>query len=319
MNKTLTMIFALAVAMGTALAQAEEVKGDAKAAEGKIAMCIGCHGIIDYKTAFPEVYRVPMNYPFREPAPIDGKGAADRAILQIEKQIGADAVAAILIEPVQGEGGFIVPEEGFLGRLSEWATENGVVFIADEVQAGFCRTGAWFSVDHENVAPDLITTAKGIAGGMPLSAVTGRAELMDAVGPGGLGGTYGGNPVACAAALGSIQTMEEWDLNGRAQAIERQVREALEPLVRQVDIVGEVRGRGAMMALEFVSDASSKAPHPSAAKEIAAYCLERGVLILTCGTYGNVIRLLPPLTIGEELLGQSLQILADGIREVAGR
>ena len=276
-----------------------------------------------YKSGFgpfaPEVYRVPMSYPFREPAPIDGKAAAERAILQIEKQIGAEAVAAVLIEPIQGEGGFIVPEDGFLGRLSQWATENGVVFIADEIQAGFCRTGAWFSVDHENVIPDLVTTAKGIAGGMPLSAVTGRAELMDAVGGGGLGGTYGGNPVACAAALGAIETMQEWDVNARAAAIEKQIRAALEPLVQQIGIVGEVRGRGAMMAVEFVADKSSKAPHPSAAKEVAAWCLERGVLILTCGTYGNVIRLLPPLTITEQLLEESLKILAEGIRAAAGR
>lgn len=273
-----------------------------------------------YKSGFgpfaPEVYRVPMNYPYREPAPIGGKEAADRAILQIEKQIGADTVAAILIEPIQGEGGFIVPEDGFLSRLSEWATENGVVFIADEVQAGFCRTGQWFSVDHEGVVPDIITTAKGIAGGMPLSAVTGRAELLDAVKPGGLGGTYGGNPVSCAAALGSIATMKEWDLNGRAQAIERQIRGALEPLVQELDIAGEVRGRGAMMAIELVTDPESKNPNPTAAKEIAAYCMERGVLILTAGTYGNVIRLLPPLTIGEDLLGQALDVLVEGIRSV---
>ena len=273
-----------------------------------------------YKSGFgpfaPEVYRVPMNYPYREPAPIGGKEAAERAISQIEKQIGADTVAAILIEPIQGEGGFIVPEDGFLPRLSEWARENGVVFIADEVQAGFCRTGEWFSVNHEGVVPDLITLAKGIAGGMPLSAVTGRADLLDAVGPGGLGGTYGGNPVACAAALASIETMEEWDLNGRAKAIESQVRKVLEPLAEELDVVGEVRGRGAMLAIELVSDSASKAPHPTAAKEVAAYCLERGVVILTCGTYGNVIRLLPPLTIGEDLLGKALDVLVEGLRSV---
>ncbi|WP_129661488.1 4-aminobutyrate--2-oxoglutarate transaminase [Rothia halotolerans] len=273
-----------------------------------------------YKSGFgpfaPEVYRVPMNYPYREAAPIGGKEAAERAILQIEKQIGADTVAAILIEPIQGEGGFIVPEDGFLPRLAEWAKENGVVFIADEVQAGFCRTGEWFSVNHEGVVPDLMTLAKGIAGGMPLSAVTGRADLLDAVGPGGLGGTYGGNPVACAAALASIETMEDWDLNARAKAIEAQVRGVLDPLAEELDVVGEVRGRGAMLAIELVADSASKAPHPSAAKEIAAYCLERGVVILTCGTYGNVIRLLPPLTIGEDLLGQALDVLVEAIRTV---
>ncbi|RUQ19869.1 MULTISPECIES: 4-aminobutyrate--2-oxoglutarate transaminase [Kocuria] len=273
-----------------------------------------------YKRGFgpfaSEVYRVPMSYPYREPAEIDGKEAAERAILQIEKQIGGQDVAAILIEPIQGEGGFIVPEEGFLPRLAEWARENGIVFIADEVQAGFCRTGKWFAVDHEGVEPDLVTLAKGIAGGMPLSAVTGRADLLDAVGPGGLGGTYGGNPVACAAALASIETMEEWNLNERAASIEKSVRSALEPLVDELDIVGEVRGRGAMMAVELVSDSVSKKPHPSAAKDIAAYCLERGVVILTCGTYGNIIRLLPPLTIGDDLLDEALAVLVEGIRSV---
>ena len=163
----------------------------------------------------------------------------------------------------------------------------------------------------EGVVPDLVTTAKGIAGGMPLSAVTGRAELFDAVKPGGLGGTYGGNPVSCAAALGAIQTMRDWDLGARAQAIEAQVRSVLEPLVEELDIVGEFRGRGAMLALELVSDSASKTPHPTAAKEIASYCMDRGVIVLTAGTYGNVIRLLPPLVIGEELLGRALEILAD--------
>lgn len=273
-----------------------------------------------YKRGFgpfaSEVYRVPMSYPYREPAEIDGKEAAERAILQIEKQIGGQDVAAILIEPIQGEGGFIVPAEGFLPRLAEWARENGVVFIADEVQAGFCRTGKWFAVDHEGVEPDLVTLAKGIAGGMPLSAVTGRADLLDAVGPGGLGGTYGGNPVACAAALASIETMEEWNLNERATAIEKAIRGAIEPLVSESDIVGEVRGRGAMMAIEFVADSNSKKPHPSAAKDVAAYCLERGVAILTCGTYGNIVRLLPSLTISDELLDEALKILVEGIRSV---
>ncbi|WP_129661779.1 4-aminobutyrate--2-oxoglutarate transaminase [Rothia uropygialis] len=273
-----------------------------------------------YKRGFgpfaSEVYRVPMSYPYREPAEIDGKEAAERAISQIEKQIGGQDVAAILIEPIQGEGGFIVPAEGFLPRLSEWARENGVVFIADEVQAGFCRTGKWFAVDHEGVQPDLITLAKGIAGGMPLSAVTGRADLLDSVGPGGLGGTYGGNPVACAAALASIETMEEWNLNDRAVAIEKAIRSALEPLVDELDIVGEVRGRGAMMAIEFVADSGSKKPHPSAAKDVAAYCLERGVAILTCGTYGNIVRLLPSLSISDELLDEALGILVEGIRSV---
>lgn len=270
-----------------------------------------------YKHGFgpfaPEVYRVPMSYPYREENPeITGAEAAQRAITMIEKQIGADQVAAIIIEPIQGEGGFIVPAEGFLPALSDWATKNGVIFVADEVQAGFCRTGEWFAVDHEGVVPDLVTMAKGIAGGMPLSAVTGRAELLDSVHGGGLGGTYGGNPVACAAALAALDVMEEQDLNGRARRIEDTVREAVEPLVGE-GVVGELRGRGAMLAIEFV-EPGTKTPNAEAAKAIAAACLKEGVIILTCGTYGNVIRLLPPLVIGEALLKDALDVLVEAIK-----
>src|SRR3954466_3595400 len=167
-----------------------------------------------------EVYRLPMSYPFRETAGIKGEDAAARAIDQLEKQVGAENLACIVIEPILGEGGFVVPADGFLPALSAWCRDNGVLFVADEIQSGFCRTGDWFACDHEGVVPDLITTAKGIAGGLPLAAVTGRADVMDAVHPGGLGGTYGGNPVACAAALGAIQTMRELDLPAAAKAIE---------------------------------------------------------------------------------------------------
>ncbi|MEC5198999.1 4-aminobutyrate aminotransferase/(S)-3-amino-2-methylpropionate transaminase [Arthrobacter sp. PL16] len=278
-----------------------------------------------YKTNFgpfaPEIYRVPMSYPFREESPaITGPEAAQRAITMIEKQIGATSVAAIIIEPVQGEGGFIVPADGFLPALAEWATANGVVFIADEVQSGFCRTGEWFAVNHEGVVPDIITMAKGIAGGMPLSAITGRADLLDAVHAGGLGGTYGGNPVACAAALGAISTMKELDLIGRARSIEAQVTErfaALQSELGESSIVGELRGRGAMLAIEFVEQ-GGKTPNAEATKAIAAQCLREGVIILTCGTYGNVIRLLPPLVITDDLLADGLDVLERAIRTVNG-
>ncbi|RJT83092.1 4-aminobutyrate--2-oxoglutarate transaminase [Arthrobacter cheniae] len=278
-----------------------------------------------YKTNFgpfaPEIYRVPMSYPFREENPaITGPEAAQRAITMIEKQIGATSVAAIIIEPVQGEGGFIVPADGFLPALAEWATANGVVFIADEVQSGFCRTGEWFAVNHEGVVPDIITMAKGIAGGMPLSAITGRADLLDAVHAGGLGGTYGGNPVACAAALGAISTMKELDLIGRARSIEAQVTErfaALQSELGESSIVGELRGRGAMLAIEFVEQ-GGKTPNADATKAIAAQCLREGVIILTCGTYGNVIRLLPPLVITDDLLADGLDVLERAIRTVNG-
>jgi 4-aminobutyrate aminotransferase/(S)-3-amino-2-methylpropionate transaminase len=275
-----------------------------------------------YKTNFgpfaPEIYRMPMSYPYREENPaLTGPEAARRAISQIEKQIGAGSTAAVLIEPIQGEGGFIVPAEGFLPTLAEWARENGVVFIADEVQSGFCRTGAWFASEHEGVVPDLITMAKGIAGGMPLSAVTGRAELLDAVHPGGLGGTYGGNPVACAAALATLDTMRELDLAGRARAIEALVVPRLRALAEELGgaqgPIGDVRGRGAMLAVELVKPGTQE-PDPETTKAVAAACLAEGVLILTCGTHGNVIRLLPPLVIDEQLLGDGLDVLETALR-----
>lgn len=269
----------------------------------------------------PEVYRMPLSYPFREENPnITGKEAAERAILQMEKQIGGESIAAMIIEPIQGEGGFIVPAEGFLPRLAEYAREKGIVFIADEVQAGFCRTGAWFASEHEGIEPDLITVAKGIAGGMPLSGVVGRAELLDAVHGGGLGGTYGGNPVACAAALGAIETMREHDLNGAARRIEELVLPRLEKLAQETGIIGDVRGRGAMLAMEFVQKGSAdsvKTPDADVVKKIAADCLAEGVIILTTGTYGNVIRLLPPLVISEELLLDGLEVLEAAVRKHA--
>ena len=282
---------------------------------------------LPYKTNFgpfaPEVYRMPMSYPFREENPeITGAEAAKRAITMIEKQIGGDQVAAIIIEPIQGEGGFIVPAEGFLPALAAWAKDKGIVFIADEVQSGFCRTGEWFAVNHEGVVPDIITMAKGIAGGMPLSAITGRAELLDAVHPGGLGGTYGGNPVACAAALASIGSMEQYDLNARARHIEdlavgrlRELAAAL-PGGAEGSVIGDIRGRGAMLAIELVQ-AGSKEPNMDLTKAVAAACLKEGVIILTCGTYGNVIRLLPPLVISDELLVDGLEVLATAIKALA--
>ncbi|MEZ5152985.1 4-aminobutyrate--2-oxoglutarate transaminase [Rhodococcus zopfii] len=279
-----------------------------------------------YKNGFgpfaPEVYRMPMSYPFREGlgydgTPITGEQAARRAITLIEKQIGADNVAAIVIEPIQGEGGFIVPAPGFLPALAGWARDHGVVFVADEVQTGFARTGNWFACEDENVVPDLMTLAKGIAGGLPLAAVTGRAELVDAVHPGGLGGTYGGNPVACAAALATLDRMRDLDLPERARHIADVALPRLRALADELDIVGEVRGRGAMLAIEFVMP-GSRDPNPVATAAIAAAALAQGVVLLTCGTYGNVIRLLPPLVIPDELLVDALDVLEDAVRGAAG-
>ncbi|MFI9504866.1 4-aminobutyrate--2-oxoglutarate transaminase [Nocardia sp. NPDC052566] len=269
-----------------------------------------------YKANFgpfaPEIHRMPMSYPYRDGG-LSGAEAAKRVISRIEVQLGADAVAALVIEPIQGEGGFIVPAPGFLPALADWAARNNVVFIADEVQTGFARTGAWFASQHEGVVPDIVTMAKGIAGGMPLAAITGRADLLDAVHPGGLGGTYGGNPVACAAALATLATMRELNLPARARAIEAAVLPRLRALAEEVGVIGDVRGRGAMLAIEIVRPGTGE-PDPVLTKAVAAEALSRGVLVLTCGTYGNVIRLLPPLVIEDDLLDDGLGVLADALR-----
>ncbi|MFN8184813.1 MAG: 4-aminobutyrate--2-oxoglutarate transaminase [Candidatus Nanopelagicales bacterium] len=272
-----------------------------------------------YKHSFgpfaSEIHRVPTSYPLRDE--LDGAAAAARAILRIESEVGASNLAALIIEPIQGEGGFIVPAEGFLPALAAWCRDNGVVFIADEIQTGFCRTGAWFACEHEGVVPDLITTAKGIAGGMPLAAVTGRADIMDSVHVGGLGGTYGGNPVACAAAIGAIATMEEQDLAGRARDLGALMMERLNALADKFDVIADVRGRGAMVAIEF-AEPGTLAPLPDLPKALAARCIQEGVVILTAGTYGNVIRLLPPLVISDELLSEGLDVLADALAAEVG-
>ncbi|MDT0547235.1 MULTISPECIES: 4-aminobutyrate--2-oxoglutarate transaminase [Streptomyces] len=274
-----------------------------------------------YKHGFgpfaPEVYRVPVAYPYRWPTGPDNCAdeAAAQAIDMITKQVGPDNVAAIIIEPVLGEGGFIEPAPGFLPKIADFARANGIVFVADEIQSGFCRTGQWFASEHENLVPDLITTAKGIAGGLPLAAVTGRADIMDAAHTGGLGGTYGGNPVACAAALGSIQTMRDLDLNSKAQRIEHIMKTRLAALQEKHDIIGDLRGRGAMIAIELVKS-GTKDPNPEATAAVAKACHAAGLLVLTCGTYGNVLRFLPPLVIGEELLNEGLDILEEAFGQL---
>ena len=250
----------------------------------------------------PEVYRAPMSYPLRDGG-LDGVSAAKKAIDVIEKQVGGSNVAAVLIEPIQGEGGFVEPAPGFLPALAEWARAAGAVFIADEIQTGFCRTGDWFAAEHEGLEPDLVTTAKGMGGGLPIAGVAGRAEIMDAVHAGGLGGTYGGNPIACAAALAAIETMRELDLNAAARRIGETM---LHRLGKITD--GEVRGRGAMIAVELVRPGGNE-PDPVRASAAAKACHEAGLLVLTCGTYGNVLRFLPPLVISDDELARGLDIV----------
>ena len=263
-----------------------------------------------YKSGFgpfaSEIYRVSGSYPLRDQ--LTGAEAAAKAIHSIEKQIGAGNLAAVIIEPIQGEGGFVVPADGFLPAIVEWCRANNVVFIADEVQSGFARTGKMFASEHFGIEPDLIVSAKGIAGGLPLSAVTGRAEIMDAPHIGGLGGTYGGNPIACAAALAVIQDIEEDDMLGKARAIEKVMFETLGALKAKDSRIAEVRGKGAMIALEIV-DGSGK-PDAAFTGKLAGALKGKGIIVLTCGTDGNIVRFLPPLTMPLELLEATLETIA---------
>jgi len=267
-----------------------------------------------YKEGFgpfaSEIYRMPMPYELRwlgDKATITAD-ALEEVAHKIEKEIGAHNVAAIMIEPIQGEGGFIVPPKGFLPGLSKYCAENGIIFIADEVQTGFARTGNMFAVEHENVVPDMIITAKGIAGGLPLAAVTGRAEIMDAIHVSGLGGTYGGNPVACAASLGVFETIEQDGLIERAREVGKILGHALCELASKYPIIAEVRGRGAMMAIELVKPGSLE-PNSEAMTKVINYCAKKGVLLLSAGTYSNVIRFLPPIVISDELLLDAMSVL----------
>jgi 4-aminobutyrate aminotransferase/(S)-3-amino-2-methylpropionate transaminase len=277
-----------------------------------------------YKSGFgpfaPEVYRAPLSYPYRDGLidkewATDGELAAQRALNVIDKQVGAANLAAVIIEPIQGEGGFIVPAPGFLPTLRAWCSDNNVVFIADEVQTGLARTGAMFACEDEGIEPDLIVIAKGIADGLPLAAVTGRAEVMDAPHASGLGGTYGGNPVACAAALATIETIELDGLVARAKQIEAVMKDKLGRMQADDDRIGDVRGRGAMIAVELVKSGTSE-PDPELTKALAAKAHAQGVVVLTCGTFGNVLRFLPPLTISDELLLEGLGVVAAILTEL---
>jgi 4-aminobutyrate aminotransferase/(S)-3-amino-2-methylpropionate transaminase len=258
-----------------------------------------------YKHGFgpfaPDVYRAEYSYPYR------GTGDLAETIRYLETTIGASSIACVVVEPIAGEGGFVVPASGWLRGLSEWCTANGIVFIADEVQTGFARTGDMFASEHDGVVPDIVTTAKAMGGGLPLAGVTGRAELMDAVHVGGLGGTFGGNPVACAAALGAIAVIESHDLVTHAQHIENVMKPRLLAAQQRHVAIGDVRGRGAMLAVEIVDAAD--APDPAATSAVAKACHAEGVLVLTAGTAGNVLRFLPPLVIEDDLLADALDVL----------
>jgi 4-aminobutyrate aminotransferase / (S)-3-amino-2-methylpropionate transaminase / 5-aminovalerate transaminase len=277
-----------------------------------------------YKHGFgpfaPEIYRAPMAYPLRWSG--GAEHCADQAFAAfvdvVHTQVGETNTAAVIVEPIQGEGGFVVPPPGWLRRVADYCAEHGIVLIADEIQTGFCRTGDWFACEHEGVVPDLITTAKGIAGGMPLAAVTGRAEMMDSVHSGGLGGTYGGNPVACAAALGAIETMRREDLPGRARQVEAIFRPRLEALRDKYDVVAEVRGRGAMLAIELTAGRGDLTPNPEVTAAVNKRCHSQGLVTLTAGTFGNVFRFLPPLAAPDHLLEEGLDLIEEAFGHVLG-
>jgi 4-aminobutyrate aminotransferase/(S)-3-amino-2-methylpropionate transaminase len=263
----------------------------------------------------PGVTHVPMSYPFRDGG-ITGEDAAKRAISYMEKRVGGGNLAAIVIEPIQGEGGFMVPAPGFLQAIAKWAKENGIVMVADEVQSGIARTGKFFASHwEEGFEPDLITFAKGIAGGMPISGVVGRAEIMDSVHAGGLGGTFGGNPVAAAAAVAVLGQIEAGGVLERAQQIGAIFESRLGGMKAKYPVVGDVRGRGAMMAIELVEPGTLN-PNAPAVDSITKHCHLNGVLVLNAGTFGNVIRFLPPLAITDAQLHEALDIVEEGISKL---
>jgi 4-aminobutyrate aminotransferase/(S)-3-amino-2-methylpropionate transaminase len=253
-----------------------------------------------------DVYRAPNSYPLHDG--LSGAEAAARTIGYLEKTVGASDLACLVVEPIQGEGGFVVPADGYLPALQEWCTANGIVFIADEIQSGMARTGAYFASEHFGLVPDLVLSAKGIAGGLPLAGVTGRAEIMDAAQPGGLGGTFGGNPVACAAAIAVFERIEADGLLGEAKRIEATLKPALLALQQKYPIIAEVRGIGAMLAVEL-NDETTHAPRADAVSAVAAAAAQQGLLVLTAGTYGNVLRFLPSLAITDEQLRDAVEVL----------
>ena len=256
------------------------------------------------------VHHAPNSSPFHDG--LSGAQAAERTITYLEKRVGASQIACLVVEPIQGEGGFIVPAEGYLQALVEWCHANGIVYVSDEVQSGMARTGTYFASEHFGIEPDLITSAKGIGGGMPIAAVTGRADIMDASHPGGLGGTFGGNPVSSAAVVAVFSEVEKHGLLAEARRVEKTLRPALLALQKKHPVIADVRGIGAMLAIEFVDTVSGK-PAADVAKAVQTYALNHGVLILTAGTFGNILRFLPPVVITDDQLLAAVAIMDDAL------
>ncbi|HEX6207959.1 MAG TPA: 4-aminobutyrate--2-oxoglutarate transaminase [Actinomycetota bacterium] len=281
--------------------------------------------VMPYKQGFgpfaPDVYRFPISYPYRcatgEPYDECGPRCADLVIDGIEQHIGAENVACVILEPVQGEGGFVVPGTEFVRRLSAWCAESGALFVADEIQTGFGRTGRWFASERFEVVPDIVVTAKAMGGGLPIGGVTGPRDAMDAIHVGGLGGTFGGNPVAAAASLAVIDQIEREGLLERAERVGATMTEALRGFAERFQVIGDVRGLGAMVAMELVSDRGTKEPAKEAAAQVLHECHTQGLIALKAGTYDNVVRLLPPLTIDDALLEEGLGILEKALAAVS--
>jgi len=276
-----------------------------------------------YKAGFEpfasDVYRIPFAYPYRN-AP--GTSAEEFAHLledAFKRVVAAESVAAVIVEPVLGEGGFIVPPKDYYRLLQEICRKHGILFIADEVQSGIGRTGKWFASEHFGIEPDLTTSAKSLGGGFPLAAVTGRAEIMDASGIGSLGGTFGGNPVSCAAALAALETIEKDGLLARSTAIGKRFEERARAWQRKWPLIGEVRGLGGMCAIELVRDTQTREPADTETKEIARFCYEHGLITITAGTLNNVMRILVPLVVTDEQFDEGLGVLEAAIAAVAER
>jgi 4-aminobutyrate aminotransferase/(S)-3-amino-2-methylpropionate transaminase len=260
---------------------------------------------------FPgELYSVPISYPYRDG--LSGEAAAAKTIDYIVTHIGASEVAAFFAEPIQGDGGIIIPAPGFFSTIKEFCEENGIVFVADEIQAGIGRTGTWYSIEHHGVVPDLITSAKGIAGGFPLAAVTGKAEIMDAVQPGGIGGTFGGNPVSTAAALAVFEVIERDNLLAEAQRVEKALLARIGDWASTYPVVGEVRGKGAMFGVELVKP-GTKDPNPEALSAVLKHATTNGVIPLDAGSWDSVLRIMPSVVISEELIDDAAGVIEEAL------
>jgi 4-aminobutyrate aminotransferase / (S)-3-amino-2-methylpropionate transaminase / 5-aminovalerate transaminase len=285
---------------------------------GRTLLTMAMTSKLVYKRGFgplaPEVYRAPGPYPYRGVTSDDAIHGLEHLF---KSDLDPETVACIVLEPVQGEGGFIVMPSDFPPRLREICDRHGILYVDDEVQSGICRTGPVFAIEHYGVEPDLLTTGKSIGGGLPLGGVTGSAEVMDAVHPGGLGGTFGGNPVSCAAAIAVLDTVASDDFQRSAEELGRRIRARLEDIAGRAEAVGEVRGLGPMLALELVEDRETKAPSAARASAAVAEARERGLVLLSCGLYSNVIRILVPLVIADEDLERGLEILEESLTAAA--